>query len=270
VTAVIRAYRSGDESCIVELSNRCLAPYAGWMPRTVDYWRWSTLARPGVEATDILLLEKEGKIVGYTAMLGREGSVLDFCVDPDQSSRRRRALIKQLIGALEDHARARQCDHLTFWEPASDTLVDEALRESGYVVEQGQYFSLGILNPHYLLQEILAARRDQLSAMSLTTCVFELSPGGYPFLLNSRLLVRLEPTVQVEDISDASEYPEECVIRIDLCALTDLLFCGAAVDTLLQQSQLEILPEASLAEARKLLETIAVRAPWHVPRSDGF
>jgi hypothetical protein len=270
VTAVVRAYQPGDESSIVALSNRCLAPYAGWIPRTVEYWRWSTLARPGVEPTDILLLEKGGAIVGYTAMLGRDGSVLEFCVDPDQPSRGRRALIKQLIGALEEHARAHQCDDLTFWEPAADILMDKVLRESGYVVAQSQYFSAGILNPQYLLQQILAARGEQLTGLRITAFVFELSPGNYPFLLNSRLLVRLEPDVEVIDISDVAEYPRECVVRTDLCALTELLFCGATVDSILQRSQLDIQPQASVADARKLLETLAIRGSWHVPRSDAF
>jgi hypothetical protein len=216
------------------------------------------------------LLEKGGKIVGYTAILVRDGSVLEFYIDPDQPARGRRTLIKQLIGALEGHARAHQCDNLTFSEPATDVLIDEALRDSGYVVEQTQYFSVGILNPKDLLQQVLAARRDRLSGLSLTTFVLELSPGRYPFLLNNRLLVRLDPEVRVDDISDAAEYPRECVIRIDLCALTDLVFCDATVDSLLQQSQLEIRSQASLADARKLLETLALHARWHVPRSDGF
>ncbi len=270
MAALVRPYQPGDEGSIVQLSNRCLAPYAGWMPRTVDYWRWSTLARPGVRPTDILLLENDGKVVGYTAMLARDGSVLEFCVDPDQPSRGRRALIKQLIGALEEHARASECDSLTFCEPASDTLLDKALRESGYVVEQGQYFSVGVLNPRCLLQQVLTGRRDQLSGMSVTAFVFELSPGKYPYLLNTRLHVRVEPNVEVTDISDAAQYPKECVIRLDLCALTELLFCAATVDFLLQQSRLDIRPQASLADARRLLETLAIRSLWHVPRSDGF
>jgi hypothetical protein len=269
VTAVLRAYRPGDEDPIVELSNRCLAPYAGWVPRTVDYWRWSTLLRPGVDPTDILLLETGGKLVGYTA-LGCDGDVLDFCVDPDQPARGRRALIEQLIGALEDHARLRRCDFLTFSEPASDRLVDEALRASGYVVEQNQFFSLGVLNPQYLLQEILLARQSRLAALRNTRFVFELTPGRYPFLLNTRLLVQLHPSVEVRDVSDAAECPGECVIRMDLCALTELIFSAVTVASLRQQSQLEIRPAASVADAHKLLDAIAVRARWHVPRSDGF
>lgn len=267
--AVLRTYRPGDEDPIVELSNRCLAPYAGWVPRTVDYWRWSTLTRPGVEPTDILLLEASGKLVGYTA-LGRDGSVLDFCVDPDQPRRGRRTLIKQLIGALEDHARVRRCDFLTFCEPATDQLVDEALRAGGYVVEQSQYFSLGVLNPQHLLQQILLARQAQLAALRGTDFVFELAPGRYPYLLNTRLLVRLDPCVQVRDVSDAAESAGECIIRMDLCALTELIFCRVPAGLLLRQSRLRIQPDTCVVDACKLLEALVIDAEWHVPKSDGF
>ena len=269
MTSLVRAYQPGDEAPIVELSNRSLAPYAGWVPRTVDYWRWSVLARPGVHATDILVLESDGRIVGYT-VLRQDGSVLDFLVDPELRFRRRRAFVKQLVVALEGHARARRCDLLTFSLPVSDRLVDKALREAGYVVEQYQHFSIGILNPRVLLEELLRARRSRLAPLRMRSFTFELTPGRYPFLLSSRLLVQLEPSVRVDDISDAVEYPRDCVVRIDLCALTDLIFCRVSADTLLKQSQLEITPASSIAAACELLDALMVDADWHVPHSDWF
>jgi ribosomal protein S18 acetylase RimI-like enzyme len=126
----IRAYRTGDEGPIVELSNRSLALYAGWMQRTVEYWQWSILRRPGVSPADVLVLESDGRIVGYAALM-QDGKVLDFSVAADQRRRKRRAFVKQLIRALEDNARERGCDLLTFALPASDQVVDTALRDAG-------------------------------------------------------------------------------------------------------------------------------------------
>jgi hypothetical protein len=51
--------------------------------------------------------------------------------------------------------------------PASDHAVDEALREAGYVVERSDYFSIGILNPQVLLQQLLTARRSRLRSLHL-------------------------------------------------------------------------------------------------------
>jgi len=269
LTGSVRPYRTGDEGPIVELSNRALAPYAGWTPRTAEYWQWSILGRPGVTPADVLVLESNGRIVGYAAVL-QDGKVLDFSVAIDQRPRKRRAFVKQLIRALEDSARARGCDLLTFSLPASDRVIDTALRDAGYIVEQNQYLSLGILDPRALLLQLLSLRRLRMPSPSPGTFTLELTPGNYPVLRASRLLIRLNPPLCVDDISQAFEYPAECLIRLDLCALTELIFCRVPVSTLLSDSRLAITPAAGIEAACKLLDALVIETPWHVPYCDGF
>lgn len=265
----VRDYRPGDETPIVELSNRSLASYAGWVPRTVENWRWSILARPGIRTTDVFVLENGGKVGAY-AVLSQDGSVLDFVVDPDRRRGTRRAYIKEMVQALEDRARSRDCDALMFSLPASDRLVDATLREAGYVAERSDFYSIGILNPQELLQRLLTARHSRLQSLRLGTFSLELTPGQYPFLLMTRLLVRLQPTVQVQDRSHAVDCPSDTVIRIDLSSLTELLFCRVSVDSLLAGAQLQVEPGANVAEARELLSALAIGADWHLPPYDGF
>jgi ribosomal protein S18 acetylase RimI-like enzyme len=269
VASQIRPYRAGDEDLIIELSNRSLAPYAGWVPRTRENWRWSILRRPGVQAADLLVLESEGKLSAY-AVLGPDGSVLDFAVDPDQRAKKRRSYIKEMVQALERCARSRDCDTLMFSLPASDQAVDAVLREAGYVAERSDYFSIGILNPQILLQQVLSARRSRLRSLRLNTFVFELTPGEYPFLLMKRLRVRLQPDVQVDDGSAAADYPRDCVIRVDLSSLTELIFSRVPLATLLARAQLTIEPDSSADEARELLHALVIDTEWHLPPYDGF
>jgi ribosomal protein S18 acetylase RimI-like enzyme len=269
VASRIRTYRPGDEDLIIELSNRSLAPYGGWVPRTRENWHWSILSRPGVRATDLLVLEDEGKFAAY-AVLGPDGSVLDFAVDPDQRPKARRSYIKEMVEALEQCARSRDCDTLKFSLPASDRAVDAVLREAGYVAERPDYFSIGILNPQVLLQQILITQRSRLRSPCLNTFTFELTPGEYPFLLMKRLRVRLQPDVRVDDISDAAEYPRDCVIRVDLSSLTELIFCRVPLATLLARAKLAIEPDSSVDEARELLHALVIDTDWHLPPYDGF
>jgi hypothetical protein len=268
-TGLVRAFRSGDEGRIVELSNETLAPYAGWMPRTAEYWRWSVLNHPGLNPSDILVLECEGQIVGYAALL-RDGHVLEFSVLASQRRRKRRALIQQLVEAVETNARAYGCDLLSFSLPAVDAVLDKALRASGYVVESGQCFSLGILDPRTLLEQLLATRRARLPVQAADSYIFELSPGNYPVLMASRLLVQLNPTVRVTDVSHAAASPADCAIRIDLCALTELIFCRISAADLLSGGQLTVAPATRVDQALELLGVLAIETPWHVPLSDGF
>jgi len=265
----VRTFRSADTLPLVELANRCLAPYAGWVPRTAEYWLWTTLARPGVDAADVLVLEDDAEIVGYTALWG-EGRVLDFVVDPDQPPRKRRALARQLIDAAEQRAQERGFDMLQFTLPISDQLVDTALRNSGYVVKQSEFFILGLLNPQALLQALANLRAARLTSLRIRSFVFELSPGQGPLLLTNRLILNLDPSLRVEDISDAAEYSTHCVIRIEVGSLAELIFCGRSIDSLLRQSQLQITPAAALADARTLLGALVVDTPWYIPASDRF
>jgi hypothetical protein len=268
MSGVIRAYRQDDGPSVIELSNRSFAQYAGWTPRTLEYWRWSVLERPGVNERNVLVLESDGRIAGC-AVLHESGHVLEFLVDPDGSPRRRRARAKQLIDKLEELARACQVDMLVFSAPLSDRTLDKTLRDASYVVERNDYFSLGILNPQALLQQLLTARRALMPPMSLRKFVIELKPGQYPFLLMSRLKIQLDP-VSVEDISTEGDTPGDCVIRTNLCALTEIIFCRMPLDALIETSQLEILPTSASADARALLNALAVDAHWHVPATDGF
>lgn len=265
----VRTFRSADTLPLVELTNRCYAPYAGWVPRTIEYWLWTTLARPGIDAADVLVLEDDAAIVGYTA-LWEEGVVLDFILDPDQRPRKRRALGRELIDAAEERACKRGFDFLRFTLPITDHLLDAILRKSGYIVEQSEFFFLDILNPQVLLQALAGLRAARLTSMRTRSFVFDLSPAQYPLLLPTRLILKLDPSVRVENISDAVEYPTHCVIRIDMCALAELIFCGKSIDSLLGQSQLQITPAASLADVRRLLGALVVDTPWYIPASDRF
>src|SRR5579872_3662431 len=114
-----RLFAPGDERAIVELSNRALSRYAGWVPRTVEYWRWAILARPGVDAADIVVLESEGTILAYGA-LHKSGEVLDFVVDASQPHASRGQLATRLVSVLEESARAHKLDMLSFSLPVSD------------------------------------------------------------------------------------------------------------------------------------------------------
>lgn len=265
----VRTYRPSDTLPLVELTNRCYAPYAGWVPRTTEYWLWTTLVRPAITAADVLVLEDDTAIVGYTA-LWEEGVVLDFVLDPDQRPRKRRALAKQLIDAAEQRACKRGFDTLRFTLPISDQLLHAALRKSGYIVEQSEFFFLGILNPQVLLQALGGLRSARLTSMRIRSFVFDLSPAQYPRLLPERLMLKLDPSLRVENISDAVEYPTHCVIRIDMCSLAELIFCGKSIDSLLGQSQLQITPAGTLADVRRLLGALVVDTPWYIPTSDRF
>lgn len=265
--SLIRTYSPKDVSALVELSNLCLAPYAGWVKRTPEYWQWSIMARPGVEPEDVLIMELDGQIVGFGA-LGPQGDVLDFGVHPLTSERPKR--VAQLVCALEARARARNLDAIAFSLPITDTATDQSLRECGYVVERNRFLGMGILNPQTLIKEVLSARLENLARLREKLIVLTLAAGQDPFLLMSRLLIRVNGGIEVDDISDADTYPQACVIATDLSALTELILGAGSLSDLIRQGRIRIEAASYRDDALTLLEALIIQAEWYVPYSDAF
>ena len=266
---VVRSYRPGDDTRVVALWNASYASYAGLATRTVEYWRWSILSRPGMNADDVLLLEIDGQVLGYAA-LWTGGTVLEFAVDPAQRSRTRRAMADRLVSALEQKARARGDDGIQFMLPASDRLIDRALRAAAYLVEPGPCFMVRLLNPQALLLQLLRQGRAELAAFDGKTVLFKLTPGDDPFLLQSRLLVRIGESIEVQNVSDASDCPADCTVQLTIGALAELIFCGAEPHGRRGNSLMTVDPPSRDADGRALLKALAIESRWFTPLSDTF
>jgi hypothetical protein len=97
----IRAFVPGDEPRLADLWNRAYGGYAGHVPRTVAYWRWCILGRPGLVADDVLVATLAGDAAAGYGVLGRPA--------PSSSSPSIRApLPRGGRGGRPAHARARE------------------------------------------------------------------------------------------------------------------------------------------------------------------
>ncbi len=266
---IVRNYRPGDAPSLVAVWNDSYAGYAGLATRSVEYWCWNVLARPGMSAEDILLLEAEGQVLGYAALWTR-GTVLDFVVDPGQPPRARRAMIRQLLSALEEKARQHGWDSIDFVLPATDRLMDKTLRAAAYLVEPGPCFMVRLLNPQALLLQLMRSPERSLSALSGKSFLVALTPGNDPFLLQTRLFIRIGETVAVEDVSDTADRRADCAVQLSIGALAELIFCRAIAKDMLRNSLITIDPPSMHAEVCGLLSSLTLTSRWHTPRSDAF
>jgi hypothetical protein len=80
VWAIHRKYEEGDETALASLFNKVYHGYAGFVPRTPEYWRWSCLDRPDVEKEGIMVVVNRGRIVAY-AVVGKSGNIWESCFD---------------------------------------------------------------------------------------------------------------------------------------------------------------------------------------------
>jgi GNAT superfamily N-acetyltransferase len=118
----LRNYQPGDEYQIVDLFNAAFGKTVVFTPRTVEFWIWRYLKKPGFDAKGVFLAEKEGTIISAvieTVRKARFGEkVLNLGVIDDVSTRPElwgRGLASKLLEESIKYAEQKKLDALTLY-----------------------------------------------------------------------------------------------------------------------------------------------------------
>jgi hypothetical protein len=265
-----REYRPGDEAQLIALWNRLHASYGGFITRTAEQWCWSILQRPEVRESDILIVEWRAQIVGY-AVLSQRGRVLEFVVDNAPHWWRRRRILLDLLQILEERARERGYDLLEFATAGrGDRFIDKALRNAGYSVEQGAYFSLGVLNTGELIRRLLANHAHRLPTEWRRNFLLEVSAGGYRTVRQPQVRIGVDQrTFSVCD-APAPHDSSDCQVRTDLETLTELIFGVTGFGQATAAGRVVVRDSASSKDVEMLFSALTIRAPWYTPLADAY
>jgi hypothetical protein len=271
---LFRKYSPGDEHALIELWNRAYAQYGGYVAKTAERWRWSILQHGAVNPNSILMAFHANDIRAYGA-INKFGFVLEFAIEPSLDRRERRKLCTALVEKLEERARETHCDSISFAAPSSDATIDGALRELGYTAEHGDCLSLGILNPVALVGAILGHRDHSLPNSWNRRILIDTPAGTYPVALQSRMLIDIANGHAT--VTDASNIPLETAsnandwhFKIDLAALTDLVFRLTNFRSAAQAHRIEVDKRCPEADAEQFFNALQLRAQWYTPLSDAF
>lgn len=264
--ARIRSYREGDEGALVPLANRAYAHYAGSVPRTVEHWRWSILARPGVAAADILLLVGgEGDLLGY-GVLGPGGVVLEFCLEPELTGDRRTAAARALKDALEARCLATGQESILFELPRSDARVRALLAAEGYRYEESRSLQLLLVDVAAALTRLLEHRRGRMPHDWRPIFRFELAPGHYR--VPGALVLRVAPGESIPVSAATGGAAADVHVRTDLSTLTDLILRRTRYDEARSAGRIVVEPAAREQDARTLCAWLVLKSPWYTPPAD--
>lgn len=264
-----RQFRDGDEAELVTLWNRVHDGLGGSVVRSVAHWRWNVLARPGVTAEDIPIVEWRGRIGAY-AVLDSRGAVLEFAVDNELHRWRRRRLFAVLLTAIEQRSRQRGDDLLSFVAPASDRQIGKLLRNAGYIAYPGSCMSLGILNAAELIRQLLTHHAERAPQGWRQSFFLLLTPGGYRSVLQPQLRIVIDRRSCSVDDSIKQPPPGDCVIATDLQTLTALVFGMLEFETALTSGQISLRDHSVTEDARRLFGLLALSTPWYTSVSDAF
>ena len=262
----VRNYRPGDETALVALWNLAYASYGGYVPRTLEYWRWCILERPGVTPQDLFILQ-DGRNISAYSVLDPKGTVLEFAVDPTLSSRKREEIATQLIGALEERSRIRGDEVIQFDLPHTDEPIRSALQRTGYDEEKGGCLNMVIIDLAGLLTKILTHRLKRIPEGWSPTFFFEIQPGDYRFCPYRQLYIQIGPPVVIKTDSIAAS--ADYIVKTDYSTLTDLIFRRTTVERAMASGCITFHPKSGAKDVETLMGLLPLDGSWYTPYADG-
>lgn len=262
----IRHYRPGDEEHLVALWNLAYARYGGYVPRTVEYWQWCLLERPGVTTQDIFILEHAADVLAY-GVLGPDGCVLELAVNPNLSTRKQTKAVNALQTALEQRSRLRGDETIQFLVPHTNEPICRALRLAGYSEEATESLNMTIVDPAGLIKRILQHRVAQIPASWSPTFLLKIKPGYYRFSPCSRLCIQIGTPVIIDDSPVVEK--ADFTVDSDLSTLTDLIFKRTTFEEAVHSGCITVWPVSGIRDVGNLMSLLALECLWYTPVADG-
>jgi hypothetical protein len=253
-----RTYIQGDETSFVLLFNTEHANLAGFVPRTVEYWRWCCLERPDVTEKSILIVEKENKTVGYV-VVGKSGNIWELCYDSSQNAK---AIVSKLLTWAEDYARSVGSSSMVLNAYNKDLVVREVCQDMDFAESLPEPTFLTVLDLPQLIREVLQAKSQALNTNEL----FWFNLKNCPPWCLSRFGVRLEKN-QVTILEEHGPV-SGITIEAEMSAVVGLIFRKENLLKAVAASKVQVHPFWKIFRVKQLFELLEMRTPWFMPRAD--
>ena len=258
VEYTIRKYRSGDETLLAELFNSEYAALAGFVPRTVEYWRWCCLGRPDVDKEGIMIMEYANRIVGY-AVVGRSGNVWELCSDSHYDAK---MIVTKLLARALDYAQSVGSSSVVLNVSTKEPLLRRACQEMDFVECPPEPMFTSILD----LPQLICAIIQSKNFGSDMNEVFWFWLKGCPSWCISSFGVKLDRNL-VTVLTDPPPM-SRITIETEMSTLVALIFGTESVSKALLSLKVHFHPFLRISKARKLLNLLQTKTPWFVPRAD--
>ena len=255
----IRTYRQGDETELTALFNDVYRDYAGFVPRTVEYWKWSILLRPDLSREGIAVVVNADQVVGY-ATVEKSGNVLEFCYDPNHDGK---TVVSMLLDWCIDYVKSQGGSSVSLNVPAQDNPIRQVCRELGFTEEPFSSLFLRVLDFPQLLRKIVDQKGGLKQHFDETVLI---NIASVPSWCDNHVFLRVQGgkmTVLTEKIGRPT-------IRVDLdiSTFSSCIFGSTGTYRAILKGQLKVRPFWKIRRAAKLFSLLRLRDPWYVPGAD--
>jgi hypothetical protein len=252
----VRTFRAGDEEGVVELFNRVYGGYGGFVPRTVEYWRWCCLERPDVEEDGIFLAFRDERLCGYL-VAGSTGNIWEFCVAEEEKE-----AAKALLDEGVNHLERVGASSVNINVPHNAGIVEDLLN-AGFGEIPAEKMFVTTLNPVALVRALVSSRKEELAG----------NDGAFVFRLHEVPYgVEAEFSVKVngEKVEVSKGFPSvpSVVVELDFMDLLSVLFEGTSPSKLLLTHKMKVRPFWKFRAILSFMSAIRLRGSWYFPLSD--
>jgi hypothetical protein len=256
----LRTYQQGDEKDLILLFNRFYEPFAGFVPRTLKYWTWCILSRPGLSEEGIVVALEAERVVGYAAV-ENSGNVLEFCYDPSCSGK---TIVLKLLAWCLHYTQDQGASAMTFNAPVQDKLIRQVCKELGFTEEPFPSLFLRVIDLPHILSAISKQKNVEKGLKEAILINLRKFP---PWCVKQVAIL-----VQDGEVIVSTEKLEHPTIEIeaDISTISSCVF--GSKRTLYKtalEGRLRIRPLRKILRALKILSVFQLKnPPWFVPGAD--
>ena len=256
----LRTYRQGDEKDLILLFNKAYEHFAGFVPRTLKYWRWCILSHPGISEEGILVAHDSNRVVGYAAV-ERSGNILEFCYDPNYE---RKTIVSKLLCWCVDYAKSQGANSVSLNAPVQDDIVRQVCEESEFTEKPFPSLFLRVLDIPYVFRRIV----NQKTVEKGFNEAILINLRRFPSWCAQHVAI----LVQDGDVTVSSDKLKYPTIKIDAdISIVSLCIFGSTrtLYKAILRRRLRIRPLRKILRAVKILSLFQLNNPsWFVPGAD--
>ena len=253
-----RTFKKGDEASIVQLFNSAFKEYAGFVPRTSQYWIWCCLQRPDGTEEGITVVSMGEKIVGY-AVAGKSGNIWEMCYDPTCNGE---IVVTKLLAQALNYLERMGSDSVLLNFPTKDAVVRKVCEKFNFAESSLEYMFVSVLDFSRLISEVLknAAEKQKVDGQFL----FKLKNLPSSLANNFCVEIRNGEVTVTEKTVDAPEV----IVEADASTLVSCMLKGENIVKALATSRIRFYPLWKIGKVIKLFSLLQNSSPWFIPRAD--
>ena len=252
----MRTFRDGDEEAVVRLFNEVYAGYGGFVPRTVEYWRWCCMERPDVEDDGVFLAFDGDRLCGYV-VAGSSGNLWELCVADGE-----RGAADAVVAEAVKYLGGVGVSSVNVNVPRGAGVV-ECLREAGFGEVPAERMFVTALNPAALVQALFSSGDSGLSG---SDDVFGFRLRGVPFGGEAEFSV--DGRGGSVRVVDGFQSEPSVLVELGFMDFLSVLFEGLSAFRLFAEGRIRVRPFWKCRAALKVLSVARVKGAWFFSLSD--